>query len=62
MAQVLHTVNWYYGSYSGTCAIYCDENDDMEVVKAKVKKQENLNFLSMVSDGYKIVATKHYYE
>jgi hypothetical protein len=59
MAQVIHTVSVVYGSYSGTTKIRCDENDDMETIKAKVRRQEGLDFLSMATYSVKILNTQH---
>ncbi|HEY0056299.1 MAG TPA: hypothetical protein VGB63_13160 [Pedobacter sp.] len=58
MAQVIHTVDVVYGSYSGTIEVRCDENDDLDVVKAKVRRQERLDFLSMATYQVKIIDTK----
>lgn len=59
MANVIHTVKVVYGSYSGTVKVMCDENDDNDDVKARVKRQEGLNFLSMCSESYKIINTEY---
>ena len=58
MAQVIHTVDVVYGSYSGTTTVRCDENDDMSVIEAKVRRQEKLDFLSMATYRVKIIDTK----
>jgi hypothetical protein len=57
--QVIHTVYVVYGSYSGTTKIRCDENDDMDTIKARIRKQESLDFLSMATFTVKIIDTKH---
>lgn len=58
MTQVIHTVDYVYGSYSGTTKVRCGLDDDMEVVKAKVRRQESLNFLSMASYSVKVTNTE----
>lgn len=58
MAHVIHTVDIVYGSYSEKgYKIACDENDDLDTVKAKVKKALSLNFLAMASYSIKITNT-----
>lgn len=59
MAQVIHTVKVQYGSYSETTTITCDENDDNEVIKAKVRKMLDLNFLSMAYFSVKVIDTRY---
>lgn len=59
MANVIHTVKVVYGSYSGIVEVVCDENDELDVVKAKVKKQERLEFLPMAHFTIKILDTEH---
>ena len=56
--QVKHTVKVVYGSYSGTATIICHEDDDMEIIEAKVRKQEKLDFLPMATYSVKIIDTK----
>lgn len=58
MAQVIHTVYVVYGSYSGKTKVVCDENDDMQIIEAKVRRQEGLDFLSMATYRVKILETK----
>lgn len=58
MAQVKHTVDVVYGSYSGKVEVICDENDDRNIVIAKVKRQANLNFLAMCTERYTITNTE----
>ncbi len=59
MAQVIHTVNVVYGSYSQDgVKICCDEDDDIEIVKAKVRRQFDLTFLSMATYSVKIIDTE----
>lgn len=58
MSNVKHTVKWQYGSYSGTTTVLCDENDDLDVVEAKVRREESLSFLAMCSESYKIIDTQ----
>lgn len=58
MARVKHTVEYYYGSYSGTSEVICDEDDDRSVVIGQVRRQERLNFLAMCSEGYTITNTE----
>ena len=57
MAQVTHTVKWVYGSYSGKTTIRVDEDADMGTIEARIRRVENLNFLSMASTSFKVVAT-----
>lgn len=57
--QVIHTVKVVYGSYSGTIKVRCNEDDDMETIKAKVRKQADLNFLSMATYQVKIIDTNY---
>ncbi len=59
MAQVIHTVKVQYGSYSDTTTILCDENDDNDVIKAKVRKKLDLNFLSMAYYSVKVIDTRY---
>ena len=47
--QVIHTCKVVYGSYSGIVKVVCDADDDMDIIKAKVKKQADLNFLPMTN-------------
>jgi hypothetical protein len=56
--QVIHTVYVVYGSYSGKTTIRCDENDDMDTIMARIRKQESLDFLSMATYTVKIIDTK----
>jgi hypothetical protein len=56
--KVQHTCKVVYGSYSGTVKIICDENDDHETVKAKIRRQEKLDFLSMATYQVKVIDTK----
>lgn len=58
MAQVIHTCDVIYGSYDGQIDVVCDEDDDMETIKGKVRRQANLNFLSMATYSVKIINTK----
>lgn len=59
MAQVIHTVNVVYGSYSQDgIKITCDENDDLDQIKAKIKRLYSLNFLAMYTYSVKIVNTE----
>lgn len=60
MADVIHTVEYIYGSYSGTTEIVCDENDEREVVEAKVRRKEHLNFLPMAYFSIKIINTEDF--
>lgn len=56
MANVIHTVNVIYGSYyQEGIKIVCDENDDNDDIKAKVRRKLNLNFLSMATYQVKVV-------
>jgi hypothetical protein len=55
-----HTVEYQYGSYSGTTTIYCDENTENDTIAALVRKQEGLDFLPMYYWSMKIVDTKYY--
>lgn len=57
--RVEHTCEVNYGSYNGISKVVCDADDDLDIVKAKVKKQEKLNFLAMASYSVKIINT-HY--
>ena len=57
MAQVTHTVKWVYGSYSGKTNSRVDEDADMGTIEARIRRVENLNFLSMASTSFKVVAT-----
>jgi len=59
MAQVIHTVKVVYGSYSGTVKVRCDDNDEIETIKAKIRRQERLDFLSMATYQIRIVDTKY---
>jgi len=55
---VIHKVNVVYGSYyEEGVMVRCDEDDEMETVKAKVKRQLNLNFLPMATFQVKITDT-----
>lgn len=56
---VIHTCDVVYGSYYATIKVRCDENDDLENVKAKVRKQAGLNFLSMATFQVKITDTQY---
>lgn len=56
---VIHTCKVVYGSYSGTVKIWCDEDDDLETIKAKITRQERLNFLSMATYQVKILSTEY---
>lgn len=56
--RVEHTCKVVYGSYSGTVRVICDENDDNEVIKAKVRRQEKLDFLSMATFTVKVTDTR----
>ena len=58
MARVMHTCEVVYGSYDGTVEVICDADDDKETVKAKIKKQEGLNFLAMATYQVKIIKTR----
>ncbi len=59
MANVIHTVNVVYGSYSENgVRVVCDEDDDISVVKARVKKKLQLNFLPMATFSVKIIDTE----
>jgi hypothetical protein len=58
MNQVIHTCKVVYGSYSGTVNIRCHEDDDIETIKAKIRKQEGLNFLAMATYQVKIIDSK----
>lgn len=58
MTKVIHTVSVVYGSYSGTVKVRCDEDDDNETIKARIRKQEGLNFLSMATYQIKIIDTR----
>ncbi len=58
MAMVIHTVNVVYGSYAQDgIKVRCNDDDDLETVKAKVKKQLDLNFLAMATYSVKITNT-----
>lgn len=59
MARVIRTVDVVYGSYSGTVKVLGDSDDDLEIVKAQVKRQENLNFLAMATYSCKIIDTQY---
>jgi hypothetical protein len=62
MAQVIHTVNVVYGSYSeGGVQVRCDENDDLDTIKEKVKRDLDLNFLPMATFSVKVISTQHLY-
>lgn len=58
MGQVIHTCDVVYGSYDGQIDVVCDEDDEMETVKAKIKRKADLNFLSMATYSVKIVSTR----
>lgn len=47
MAIVKHTVHFVYGMGTGTATLFCNEGDDLETIKAKIVKQEGLNYLPM---------------
>ncbi len=60
MENVIHTCNVVYGSYSqDDVKVYCDEDDDMSVIKAKVRRQLDLNFLPMAHYSVKIISTRY---
>jgi hypothetical protein len=59
MPRVIHTCKVVYGSYDGTVKIICDEEDDLEIIKAKIRRQERLDFLSMATYQVKIINTNH---
>lgn len=49
-----------YGSYSqDDVKIVCDENDDLETIKGKIKKKYALNFLSMATYSVKVTDRKY---
>lgn len=58
MANVLHTCFVVYGSYSGHVEILCNDEDDLETIKARIRKQEKLDFLSMATYTVRILSTK----
>jgi hypothetical protein len=58
MKDVIHTCEVVYGSYSGTVKVRCDQDDDLEIVKARIRKQERLDFLSMATYQVKITNTE----
>lgn len=55
----IHECAVVYGSYSGTVKVRCDVGDDMETIRAKVRRQESLNFLSMATFSVKILNTQY---
>jgi hypothetical protein len=57
--SVIHTCKVVYGSYSGTVKVRCDSDDDLETVKAKIRRQERLDFLSMATYQVKIIDTNY---
>lgn len=57
---VIHTCKVVYGSYSGTVQVKCHEDDELDVVKAKIRRQESLNFLPMATYQVKIIDTRTY--
>lgn len=58
MKQVTHTVNVIYGSYyQEGIKITCNEDDNIDTVRAKVKKMLSLNFLPMATYSVKITST-----
>jgi hypothetical protein len=58
MNQVQHTVEVIYGSYKGVVSVDCDENDDLDVVKSKIRSQNSLDFLSNGTFQVKILSTE----
>jgi hypothetical protein len=61
MAYVTHTVNVQYGSYyEEGIKVLCNENDDMETIKGKIRRELSLNFLSMATYSVKITDTKYH--
>lgn len=59
--KVQHTCNVTYGSYyQEGVKVVCDANDDLDIVKAKIKKLLNLNFLAMATYQVKITNTERF--
>lgn len=57
--MVTHTVEYDYGSYSGTCRVRVSADAGRNTIEAVVKRQEQLNFLPMYSWGMRIVASEY---
>jgi hypothetical protein len=49
-------VKTQYGSYNGTKIVYCDENDDNDVVFARAYKMAECNFLPMCAQSAKMLS------
>lgn len=49
-------VRLQYGTYLHTTTVYCDENDENEVIVAKAFKQAKCDFLPMASKSAKIIS------
>lgn len=55
-------VKYQIASYSGEEIVYCDANDDNEVIIAKFKKQLSRNLpLPYGSESFKIIEREDYY-
>lgn len=60
MSQVMHTVDVQYGSYSEKdYKVTCDENDDNDFIKARVKRLLKLDFLPMATLSVKVTGTEY---
>lgn len=59
--RVVHTCNVTYGSYyEEGVEVVCDENDDLDTVKAKIRRKLDLNFLSMATYNVRITNTRSF--
>ena len=60
MGRVIHTVDIVYGSYSqDDVDVSCDENDDIDTIKAIIRKKFKLDFLPMATYRVNITNTKY---
>lgn len=53
-------VKLQYGSYKGEQTVYCDADDEDEMVIAKAWKKADANFLSMAYKSAKIISRELY--
>lgn len=58
MPNVRLTCDVTYGSYSGIVTVTIDEDYNLEQLKAKISRQEKLNFLFMATYTVKVVNTE----
>jgi hypothetical protein len=49
-------VKIHYGAYEGTETVYCDENDEIDVIIAQAFRQAKCDFLAMAYTSAKIIS------